>query len=129
MKLQTNNLSGPAMLLKHALASHLSETGSSIAELEASLAASPAEKTAAVLKVSGASLLASLQAILGMGGSAAMMGAGSAALTGALAGGAGYVAYKGIRDSGKKVQDADAIRMRLDLARQQLQQAAPTEGV
>ena len=120
MKSKTNDLNGMGMLFKFALEQQLAKEGHTLQDLETAMQTQDTEKTAGLLK-SGGGPLDAVKTVFDLAGNGALIGAGTAGLAGALVGGAGYGAYKGLKDSRQKVQNADAVRQRLDLARQELE--------
>lgn len=109
-----------ALLLKGALAAHLSKTGHSLQDLEDALARNDKEKVAELTKgaldlggaLSGTKDFFQGVAQLGLGGSMLYGGVGGLGL---------YGAYKGLKDSNKKLEEGDAVKQRIDLARRELE--------
>ncbi len=112
----TQPLSPEALSLKCALDAALAKEGHSLQELEQALAQQDTEKTAALLKLAkdGESWVDGITDLAKLFG-------GTALLTGGVAGGGLYGAYKGLKHSEKKVKDSDALRQRIDLARRELE--------
>lgn len=110
-----------AVQLKCALALALAKEDHTLSELEDALAARDTEKTANLLKVGAP--LDMLKTLYELGTGVAMLGAGSAALTGGIGAAGIYGGYKGLQDTKKKIDDAAAVRQRIDIARRELEHA------
>ena len=109
-----------ALLLKSALAAHLAKTGHSLLDLEDALQRSDKSKVGDLIKgaldlgslASGAKDLGVGLGQIGLGGTMAYGGLGGLGL---------YAAYKGLKDSDKKLSEADAVKQRINLARRELE--------
>lgn len=121
MKSNTDNqLSEDALILKSALAAHLHKNGHSLHDLEDALARNDKGKVAELTKgaldlggtLSGTKDFAAGLAQLGLGGSMLYGGLGGLGL---------YGGYKGLKDSNKKLEEGDAVKQRIDLARRELE--------
>lgn len=121
MKLKTDSeLNEGALLIKGALAAHLLKSGHTLHDLEAALAAKDSVKVASLTKgavdpgglLSGGKDFAAGLAQLGLGGSMLYGGLGGLGL---------YGGYKGLKDSNKKLEESDAVKQRIDLARRELE--------
>ena len=109
-----------AAQIKCAIALQLAKDGHTLHDLEMALSSKDTEKTAALMK-EAAGALDLLKALWGVGSGAATFGAGTALAAGALGAAGLYGGYQGLRDSDKKVSDANAVRQRIDLARRELE--------
>lgn len=121
----TNELSAGAMFIKGALEAELVAGGRTLADFESALATGDTTKTAEMLEKNAVGVLDALKAIVGAGKGGLYLGGGSALLAGGLVGGGMYGGYKGLKDSQRKIDEADAVRQRVELATRELQ-AAPS---
>ena len=119
----TTDVSAEALAshLKCALALNLGKAGHSLYELEEALATKDTEKTAKLLKAAGDSPLSSLKSLFDVASGGLMIGAGTAAAAGGVGAAGLYGAYKGLQDSKKRIDDANAVRQRMDIARRELE--------
>lgn len=115
----SNALTGDALIIKSALAAHLAKTGHTLQDLEVALASNDKGKTGELLKDAGAGDFASglKDFLLGVG----QLGLGGSMLYGGLGGFGLYGGYKGLKDSNKKLDEADAVKQRINLARRELE--------
>lgn len=118
MKSTTDTLPLNAQL-KCALALALAKEGHTLHDLETALASKDAEKTAALMKTAGP--IDTLKTLYELAAGGTMIGAGTAGLAGAVGAAGLYGGYKGLQDSKKKIDDAAAVRQRIDLARRELE--------
>jgi hypothetical protein len=116
MKSNTDTqLSPAALLLKAALAAHLSKTGHTLLDLDEALSRSSREKTA------NSELTGLFSGAKDFVSGLAQVGFGRAAGLGAVGGLGAYGAYKGLKDSDRQLDEADAVKLRLALARRELE--------
>lgn len=97
-----------AVLVKAALAAYLAENGQTLHDLENALA----KKAGFLDQVKGVKDFG-----LGLG----EIGLGTAMLAGGGAGLGLYAGYKGLKDSEKKLQEAEAVKQRIRLAQRELE--------
>lgn len=109
-----------ALQLKCALALAFAKNGRHLDELEEALETRNTEKTAELLKIGGGPLDV-LKTVFELGKGVALMGVGSAAAVGGLGAAGLYGGYKGLQDTKKKVDEANAVRQRIDIARRELE--------
>ena len=121
----SNEFSATALFIKGALEAGLKAGGHTLAEFEGALASGDSTKTAALLEKNAVGVMDALKALVGAGKGGLYLGGGSALLAGGLAGGGLYGGYKGLKDSQRKIDEADAVRQRVELATRELQ-SAPT---
>lgn len=118
MKSNTDNqLSENALILKGALAAHLSKSGHTLHDLEDALSKNDKEKVASGAFDLGGILSGTKDFAAGL----AQLGLGGAMLYGGVGGLGLYGGYKGLKDSNKKLEEGDAVKQRIDLARRELE--------
>lgn len=131
----TDTIANDAQMIKGAIEQVLLKHGHSLEELELALAAKDTEKTAALLKAAdkppgkpapsgdkpsggggggGASPLNLAKAVGGLG-------IGGAGIVGGIGAGGIYLAHRGIADSQSKIERADEVKQRFDLARKEIE--------
>lgn len=115
----TDTLSEDAQLLKGAISTCLAHHGHTLSELEDSFANQDSEKSASLMKLAVGPL--DMLKVLGLGGNIAQIGAGSAALAGGVGAAGIYGAYRGLSDSQRKIDEAESVKQRINLARRELE--------
>lgn len=109
-----------ALLLKSALAAHLSKSGHSLQDLEDALACNDKGKVASLTK-GALDPMGTLNGVKDFFYGIAQAGLGGSMLYGGVGGLGLYGAYKGLKDSNKKLEEGDAVKQRIDLARRELE--------
>lgn len=112
----SNELNLTAQLIKGAFISAMAAQGKSIKQAEEAIINRDEESLVTLSKIAMGlgDIVPLLSAGMQLGGSGAL-------IAGGLLGGAGYGAYAGVADSRRKVEQAEAIKARLDIARQELE--------